>query len=211
MAWAHHYGFKHRSASGFKAFIEPWERERFPSKTRKGGTISLINVIYWALRKGIFSLENAQGRNDLPRLMQERFFQPRKRSNPSRNWPKAVGLGKEQHSKANLFWEARMRSYPDAKLPESRIYTILWRIYPKAGLKAKLNSTTMATFVLHIPPFKVIQSISKSEPLQTFKNFEGGLVDTLKKDKIRLAWTMSKLVDIYKRQVKDRLIGPNNV
>ena len=69
-----------------------------------------------------------------------------------------------------------MRSYS-----ESRIYMILRRTYPKAGLKEKLNSTTMATFVLHIPPIKAIQSISKSEPLQTFENFEGGLVDTLKK------------------------------
>ena len=71
-----------------------------------------------------------------------------------------------------------MRTYPDAKLSESRIYTILRRIYPKAGLKAKLNSTTMTTFELHIPPIKAVQSISKSEPLQTFENFEGGLVDT---------------------------------
>jgi len=54
----------------------------------------------------------------------------------------------------------------------------LRRTYPKAGLKAELNSTTMATFVLHIPQIKAIQSISKSEPLQTFKNFEGDLVDT---------------------------------
>ena len=83
-----------------------------------------------------------------------------------------------------------MRTYPDVKLPESRIYIILRRIYPKAGLKAKLNSTTMATFELHIPPIKAVQSISKSEPLQTFENFEGVLL-TLKKDKI--------------------LIGPNNV
>ena len=68
---------------------------------------------------------------------------------------------------------------------ESRIYTIPRRTYsnPEAGLKAKLNSTTMAMFVLHIPSIKAIQSISKSEaiPLQTFENFEGGLVDTLKK------------------------------
>ena len=98
-----------------------------------------------------------------------------------------------------------MRSYPDAKLPKSRIYTILRRIYPKVGLKAKLNSTTMATFVLYIPPIKAIQSISKSEPLQTFENFEGGLVDTLKKTRFWLARTMSKLVDIYKRQVTDKL------
>ena len=48
-------------------------------------------------------------------------------------------------------------------------------------------------------------------PLQTFENFEGGLVDILKKTRFLLAWIMSKLVDIYKRQVKDRLIGPNNV
>jgi len=42
-------------------------------------------------------------------------------------------------------------------------------------------------------------------PLQTFKNFEGGLVDTLKKTRFLLAWTISKLIDIYKRQVIDKL------
>ena len=94
----------------------------------------------------------------------------------------------------------KTRSYP-----ESWIYMILWRIYPKAGLKAKLNSTTMAMFVLHIPPINAIQSISKSEPLQTFENFEGGLINTLKKTRFWLAGTMSKLVDIYKRQVTDKL------
>ena len=105
---------------------------------------------------------------------------------------KQLASGKGKCSKANLLRTARTWSYPDAKLsrreatqtrsyPESRIYMILWRIYPKAELKAKLNSTTMAMFVLQIPPIKAIQSILKSEPLQTFENFEGGLVDTLKK------------------------------
>ena len=82
---------------------------------------------------------------------------------------KQLASGKEQHTRCEA---TQIRSYS-----EPRIYTILRRIYPKAGLKAKLNSTTIATFVLHIPPIKAIQSISKSEPLQTSKNFEGGLVD----------------------------------
>ena len=78
---------------------------------------------------------------------------------------RAVGLGKgttfQDQFEANLLREARTRSYP-----ESRIYTISRRTYsnPEAGLKAKLNSTTMAMFVLHIPSIKAIQSISKSEP-----------------------------------------------
>jgi len=44
--------------------------------------------------------------------------------------------------------------------------------------------------------------------------YEGGdveLFDTLKKTRSWLAWTMSILVDIYKRQVKDKLIGLKNV
>jgi len=61
---------------------------------------------------------------------------------------------------------------------QMRIYMILQRTYPKAGLKSKLNSTIMATFVLHIPPIKAVQSISNSDPMHTFKNFKGGLVDT---------------------------------
>ena len=93
---------------------------------------------------------------------------------------KVVSLGKgrafQDQFETNLLREARTRSYPDAELPrcgatqtrsysESRIYTIPRRTYsnPEAGLKAKLNSTTMATFVLHIPSIKAIQSILKPE------------------------------------------------
>ena len=61
---------------------------------------------------------------------------------------------------------------------QMRIHMILQRTYPKAGLKAKLNLTTMATFVLHIPPIKAVQNISNSDPMQTFEYFEGGLIDT---------------------------------
>ena len=35
---------KHGSASGFKAFIEPWKKERFPSKSCKEEMISLIKA-----------------------------------------------------------------------------------------------------------------------------------------------------------------------
>jgi len=35
---------------------------------------------------------------------------------------------------------------------------------PEAGLKAKLNTTTMAMFILHIPSINAIQRISKPEP-----------------------------------------------
>ena len=89
----------------------------------------------------------------------------REEVNPSRNRPTAVGLGKAT--------DVPERSYPDANLHDSSA-----NLHPKVGFKAKLNSTTMATFVLHIPPIKAVQSISKSEPLQTFENFERGLVDT---------------------------------
>ena len=84
----------------------------------------------------------------------------------------AVGLGKAKDVPERTYL-AQMRSYSDASP-----YDSLANLHPKAGSKAKLNSTIMATFILHTPPFKAVQSISKSEPLQTFENFEGGLVDT---------------------------------
>ena len=68
---------------------------------------------------------------------------------------------------------------PDAKLLRvANLYNSSANLHPKVGLKAKLNSTIMATFILHTPPIKAVQSVSKSELLQTFENFEGGLVDT---------------------------------
>ena len=96
--------------------------------------------------------------------------QHEERSNPPRNWPTAVGLGKATDVPERTYLAA---SYPDASLHDSSA-----NLHPKAGFKAKLNSTIMATFVLHSPPIKAVQSISKSELLQTFENFEGGLVDT---------------------------------
>jgi len=81
---------------------------------------------------------------------------------------KAVGLKKgttfQDQFEANLLQKLRRGATQTRSYPESRIYTILWRIYPKVGSKAKLNSTTMVTFVLHISSIKAIQSISKSEP-----------------------------------------------
>ena len=80
---------------------------------------------------------------------------------------KAISLGKgtsfQNRFEAKLLREAtQTRSHP-----ESRIYMIPRRTYsnPEAGLKAKLNSTTMATLVLHRPSIEAIQSISESEPV----------------------------------------------
>ena len=89
----------------------------------------------------------------------------------------AVSLGKATDVPERTYLQkprcgaTRTRSYPDASLHDSSA-----NLHPKAGFKA--NSTIMATFILHTPPIKAVQSISKSEPLQTFENFEGGLVDT---------------------------------
>ena len=95
--------------------------------------------------------------------------------------------------KQRTFQSEPISGSPDAELPaheaESRICTILRRIYPKAGLKAKLNSTIMAMIIPHTPPkqFKVFRSLGYCRLSKTLK----GVLLTLKKDKI--------------------LIGPNNV
>ena len=92
--------------------------------------------------------------------------------------PQQLASGKKQMFQSELVPGSSDAELHRREATQTRIYMILRRTYPKAGLKAKLNSTTMATFILHIPPIKVVQSISKSEPLQTFENFERGLVDT---------------------------------
>ena len=86
---------------------------------------------------------------------------------------KATGVPKRTYSRKPRCGATRARSYS-----ESRSSAILRQIYPKAGLKAKLNSTIMATFIFHTPSITAVQSVSKSGLLQTFENFEGGLVDT---------------------------------
>ena len=94
------------------------------------------------------------------------------------NQPMAVGLGKARRvPKRTYFWKPRCGATRTQTRSDSRICTILRRIYPKAGLEAKLNSTIMAMFILHTT-ITAVQSISKSGLLQTFENFEGGLVDT---------------------------------
>ena len=84
---------------------------------------------------------------------------------------KAISLGKERRSKTDLkrnyFRRLERGATQTRNYPESRIYTIPRRTYsnPEAGLKAKLNSTTMATFACRIPSIKAVQSISESEPV----------------------------------------------
>ena len=92
--------------------------------------------------------------------------------------PQQLASGKKQMLQSELILGSPDANLSSREATQTRIYMILWRTSPKAGLKANLNSNTMATFVLHIPPIKAIKSISKSEPSQTFENYEGGLVDT---------------------------------
>ena len=89
----------------------------------------------------------------------------------------------------------RISRSPDAELPAREatqghepLCNSLANLHPKAGFKAKLNSTIMATFIHHLSKqFKVFQSLSHCRLSKTLK----GVLLTLKKDKI--------------------LIGPNNV
>ena len=156
-----------------------------------------------------FPLELYKGRKCLPHerhlwRLEEREYPPletcksenisldqcKRRSNPPRNRPMAVGLGKARRvSKRTYFWKPRCGATRTQTRSDSRICTILRRIYPKAGLKAKLNSTIMAMFILHPPSqqFKVFRSLRYCRLSKTLK----GVLLTLKKDKI--------------------LIGPNNV
>ena len=87
------------------------------------------------------------------------------RSTPSRNRPTAVVLRKATDAPERTYSRKPRCELSSREATQMRIYMILQQTYPKAGLKAKLNSTTMVTFVLHIPPIKAIQSISKSEPI----------------------------------------------
>ena len=93
--------------------------------------------------------------------------------------PQQLALGKQQ-----MFQSELIPGSPDAELlareatqGHEPLCNSSANLHPKAGFKAKLNSTIMATFILHTP-IEAVQSISKSEPLQTSENFEGGLVDT---------------------------------
>jgi len=90
--------------------------------------------------------------------------------------PWQLALKRQQEFQGELIsWKPRCGATPTRSY--SRTSTILRRIHPKAGLKAKLNSTIMATFILHTT-ITAVQSVSESELLQTLENFEGGLVDT---------------------------------
>ena len=102
-----------------------------------------------------------------------------------------LASGKERRSKTNLkrIYSRRLereatqtRSYP-----ESWIYTIPRRTYSnlEAELKAKLNSTTIATFTCQIPSTKAVQSISKPESFHCrFSKLWRGSCWHSKKDKI---------------------------
>ena len=125
------------------------------------------------------------------------------------SWPQE----KEDVPKRTYSGKAQTRSYPDAKLlkvanlHDSSVNLSQSRIETEAELNHHGDVRTSHAINQSNSKYFGVWTI----PLQTFENFEGGIVDTLKKTRFLLAWTMSKLVDIYKRQVKDRLIGPNNV
>ena len=111
---------------------------------RKEGMISLVNA-----REVILTSKKEQSFSKLAKRQLTSGKERRSKTNSKRNYFGRLERGAIQ-----------TRSYP-----ESRIYTVPRRTYsnPEAGSKAKLNSTTMATFVLHIPSIKAIQSISKPE------------------------------------------------
>ena len=157
-------------------------RDGFHWNRTREENVSLIKGTYGALKKG----------NILPWKRANRRISPlvsaRERVISLESDPRQLASEKQR-----TFQSEPISGSPDAELPareaESRICTILRRIYPKAGLKAKLNSTIMATFILHTPPkqFKVFRSLGYCRLLKTLK----GVLLTLKKDKI--------------------LIGPNNI
>ena len=155
--------------------VSPWNRA-------KGENVSLIKGTYGALNKG----------NILP------WKRANRRTSPSIGAkegmillvtaPRQLALKRQQEFQSELIsWKPRRGATPTRSY--SRTSVILRRIHPKAGLKAKLNSTIKATFILHIlsKQFKVFRSLSYCRLSKTLK----GVLLTLKKDKI--------------------LIGPNDV
>ena len=160
MAWPRRWRFKHRSAGEVKAFK------------------------CLASRKGIASLVKCK----------RSYSNLRKVSNPSRNSQKAVSLGKGMLFHPDLKWRysgrlereaIQTRSYPNAKLP--RIANLhdssanLFQSKSRVESEAELNHYSDVR-ISHI----INQNSSKyfgvwTIPLQTYENFEGGLVDTLKK------------------------------
>jgi len=126
--------------------------------------------------------------------MQERLFWPQKWEQSLSTRQRAVSLGKGTTLPKRE--ATQIRSYP-----ESRSYTIPRRAYSnlKAGLKVKLNSTTMATFAFPTPSIKAVQNISESKPFhcRLTKTLKGVLLTLKKRQNSRIhlqpVWTMSNL------------------
>ena len=143
-------------------------------------------------------MEPCEGRKRLPHKrhlwrLEEREYPPletcksekifpgqrkRRRKSSLKNRPTAVGLGKATCAPKRTYLQkprcgaTRTRSYSESRtsvqfLGES---TSQSRIESEAELNHYGN--------IHSPLIKAVQSISKSDSLQTFENFEGGLVDT---------------------------------
>ena len=158
-----------------------WPR-RWRFKLRSVGEVKAFKCL--ASRKGIISLVKCK----------RSYSNLEKGSNPSRNSQKAVSLEKgtlfQSRFKTKLLWEARTRSYLDAKLSRheatqnSEFTLFLGELIPiwKQGWKRSWTQPLWrrSHFTYHqSKQFKYFGVWTI--PLQTHENFEGDLVDTLKK------------------------------
>ena len=137
------------------------KRDGFPWNRAKGENISLIKGTYGTLKKGnIFPWKHANRRISSPVSAREG-----KKSSLKID-PRQLVSGKRHALPSEHIFGS-----PDAGLPareaiqRHKPMQFFGKTHPKAGLKAKSNSTIMATFILHSPPIKAVQSISKSELL----------------------------------------------
>ena len=170
-----------RTSSVLFVGLMAWPR-RWRFKLKSTGKVKAFKCL--ASRKRIASLVKCK----------RSYSNLKKESNPSRNSQKTVSLGKgmsfQSRFKTKLLREAWMRSYPDAKLPiceatqnreSTRFLGELIQSKSRVKSEAELN---------HYGDVRISHAINWSSskyfgvwtiPLQTYENFEGGLVDTLKK------------------------------
>ena len=119
--------------------------------------------------EGMISLVNARevistsGKKIILLVTSRKQLVSEKERRSKTNW-KRIYSGSYPDAELPRCGATQTRSYSDAKLSRiANLHDSSVNLF-QSGNKAKLNSTTMATFVLHIPSIKVIQSISKPEP-----------------------------------------------
>ena len=124
---------------------------------------------------------------------------------------KAVSLGKgksfQNRFQAKLLREAQTRSYPNASYPDAKLFRTVNLHDSSAYLFQSESRIESEAELNHYGDVRISHTMNQSSskyfgvwtsPLQTYENFKGGLVDTLKNTRFLMAWTMSNLLTFTK-------------